>query len=82
MEPSSEKPVSPILPNGSTASDEQRKERIREIQKKLQSAEAKKARNLLATAMSNFEALKIVRGELEKKALNGSYARNNRLFKD
>lgn len=62
-------------------SKEQREEMAREVQRKLQSIEARKARNLLATAMTQFEALKLVRGQLEKQVLNGSYANGHRLFK-
>jgi hypothetical protein len=43
-----------------------------EILKRLQSEEAQKARNLLATAMSHLEAHKIVRNSIIKK-MNGSY---------
>lgn len=59
----------------------EQQEKMIEIQKKLQSQEARKARNLLATAMSQFEALKIVRDKLEKESLNGHYNRGHRLFK-
>lgn len=62
-------------------SDKQ-KEKMIEIQEKLQSAEALKARKLLATAMSHFEAMKLVRGQIEKTVLNGSYQNGYRLFKD
>lgn len=57
-------------------------EKIARIQKKLQSEEAQKARKLLSLAMTNFEAMKYVRNDLEKKELNGSYANGFRLFKD
>lgn len=60
---------------------EQQKEKMREIQKKLNETEARKARNLLASAMTHFEALKIVRDQMEEKALNGSYKHGHRLFK-
>lgn len=53
-----------------------------EIQTRLQSDEASKARKLLATAMSHFEAMKLVRGQIEKTVLNGSYQNGYRLFKD
>lgn len=54
---------------------------IQDIQRKLQTQEARKARNLLATAMSQFEALKVVREKFEKESLNGSYINGHRLFK-
>jgi hypothetical protein len=61
---------------------EKQKEKMLEIQAKLQDQESAKARKLLATAMSHFEAMKLVRGQIEKKVLNGSYQNGYRLFKD
>lgn len=61
---------------------EQQKEKMRIIQQKLQSEESQKARKLLASAMTHFEALKLVRGQLEQKELNGYYLNGHRLFKD
>lgn len=61
---------------------EKQKEKMLEIQTRLQSDEASKARKLLATAMSHFEAMKLVRGQIEKTVLNGSYQNGYRLFKD
>lgn len=60
---------------------EQQKEKMREIQKKLQTEEAQKARKLLASAMSHFEAMKLVRGQIEEKMMNGAYLAGHRLFK-
>lgn len=58
-----------------------KEEKMRQIQQKLQSEESKKARKLLASAMTHFEALKLVRDKLEKDSLNGSYDNGHRLFK-
>ena len=58
-----------------------KEEKMRQIQKKLQSEESQKARKLLASAMTHFEALKLVRDKLEKDSLNGSYESGHRLFK-
>lgn len=65
-----------------TLTSEQQQEKMREIQIKLQGEEAQKARKLLSSAMTHFEALKHVRTQLEEKALNGSYAAGIRLFKN
>jgi hypothetical protein len=45
----------------------------REVQRRLQSAEALKARTLLATAMSNYESLFLVKTRIEKEVFNGHY---------
>lgn len=62
-------------------SEEKNAEKRREIQRRLQSAEAQKARRLLTLAFSNFEAMKIVRDGIEKEVLNGHYDAGHRLFK-
>lgn len=76
MEQSQTKPAIHIL------TSEQQQEKMRIIQKKLQSEESQKARKLLAFAMTHFEAMKLVRGRLEEKELNGAYLDGHRLFKD
>lgn len=44
--------------------------KMEEIQKRLQTKEAQKARSLLATAMSNYEALLTVRAQIESSIDN------------
>jgi hypothetical protein len=56
-------------------------EKMRLIQEKLQNQESQKARKLLASAMTHFEALKLVRDKLEQEALNGQHRNGHRLFK-
>lgn len=63
-----------------TSKDQQ--ERMHHIQQKLQQEEAQKARKLLSNAMTHFEALKLVRDQIEAKVMNGSYANGHRLFKE
>ena len=53
---------------------EQKAEMQREVQRRLQEADAQKARKLLATAMSNYESLFHVKSAIEKKVFNGHYS--------
>lgn len=71
MKTTNENPIQILTPISKLT--ESQKEKMAEIQRRLQSEEAQKARRLLASAMSNLEAMKYVRKDIEKKVLNGSY---------
>lgn len=47
-----------------------KEEKMAEIQKQLREKEAIKARDLLAKAMTHFEALQLVKSQIEKKLDN------------
>lgn len=48
---------------------EEKKLYMEEVQRRLRSDEAKKARALLSMAMSNYQAFNLVKGNIEQKVL-------------
>lgn len=46
-----------------------KEEKMVEIQRRLQDQEVQKARKLLASAMSHFEAMKIMKNQIEEQVL-------------